>query len=335
MASQGMVTVEQAATMIRDGRILLLAGDEALLAQLPSGTWIGGTSANFMTVDGGVTEQARLFFTDLTDYATSATVSTYSSRELAALSHDYPDNGFTAIILPGMSETHATFGRNAHTYPGLFNTPLVGWISGVHVNDIGARAPKVFAGNGTARGNLAAAIHVTLPPYLSAEVEIVNLFEPGDGATIEFDQEGFSVEAPCRVNGETTNLAAMIADKALDTRLPLVANYNGAMINVAIQSVDTATGTVRFYGPVFRHTTYRFARPVDDYIAAFQEKVDSKGVSAVAFSCNCILNYLYAGLEGKKTEALEGPMTFGEIAYILLNQTLVYLTIRRAGYNAG
>lgn len=35
---------------------------------------------------------------------------------------------------------------------------------------------------------------------------------------------------------------------------------------------------------------------------------------------------MYAHLEGKKTGAIKGPMTFGEIAYILLNQTMVYLT---------
>ena len=44
------------------------------------------------------------------------------------------------------------------------------------------------------------------------------------------------------------------------------------------------------------------------------------------FTCNCILNYLYANLEGKKTGSIVGPITFGEIAYMLLNQTMVYLT---------
>ena len=49
--------------------------------------------------------------------------------------------------------------------------------------------------------------------------------------------------------------------------------------------------------------------------------------SALFFSCNCILNYLYSELEGKKTGGITGPITFGEIAYQLLNQTMVYLTI--------
>jgi hypothetical protein len=44
-------------------------------------------------------------------------------------------------------------------------------------------------------------------------------------------------------------------------------------------------------------------------------------------SCNCILNYLYSELEGKKTGKVTGPITFGEIAYVLVNQTMVYLSV--------
>jgi hypothetical protein len=39
------------------------------------------------------------------------------------------------------------------------------------------------------------------------------------------------------------------------------------------------------------------------------------------------LNYLYGKLEGRKTGDLTGPITFGEIAFQLLNQTLVYLEV--------
>ena len=48
---------------------------------------------------------------------------------------------------------------------------------------------------------------------------------------------------------------------------------------------------------------------------------------SILFSCNCILNYQYAELEGEKTKGFTGPVTFGEVAYQLLNQTMVYLTI--------
>jgi len=45
------------------------------------------------------------------------------------------------------------------------------------------------------------------------------------------------------------------------------------------------------------------------------------------FSSNCILNYLYGELEGKKIKNVTGPITFGEIGYMLLNQTLTFLYI--------
>ena len=48
------------------------------------------------------------------------------------------------------------------------------------------------------------------------------------------------------------------------------------------------------------------------------------------FVCNCILNFLHANLEGKKSGDVATAMTFGEIAYMLLNQTFVYLTVRRS-----
>jgi hypothetical protein len=42
-----------------------------------------------------------------------------------------------------------------------------------------------------------------------------------------------------------------------------------------------------------------------------------------------VLNYLHGSLEGRRTGALQGPMTFGEIAYQLLNQTLVQINIEQ------
>jgi hypothetical protein len=38
---------------------------------LPKDSWIGGAAANFITADGGVTDQAHVLVTDITDYAAS------------------------------------------------------------------------------------------------------------------------------------------------------------------------------------------------------------------------------------------------------------------------
>jgi hypothetical protein len=117
-----------------------------------------------------------------------------------------------------------------------------------------------------------------------------------------------------------------LKEKHIDTRLPLVANDSGAMVNVSLQKVPEAGGAVDLYAPVFRNVDYRIAAPVQDYIKAFNQRLpkDTKAV----FSCNCILNYLYCELDGKKTEGMFGLVTFGEMAYQLPNQTLVYLEIK-------
>jgi hypothetical protein len=84
------------------------------------------------------------------------------------------------------------------------------------------------------------------------------------------------------------------------------------------------------YAPVFPGVDYRFAKPVGDYSSAFGQAIAS-GEQQPGFACNCILNYLYGQLEGKKTGDITGPITFGEIAHQLLNQTMVRLYLRDIG----
>lgn len=324
MSRNGLQTVADTAEMIARGRVLLLAGDETLLAQLPNGTWIGGTATSFMTEDGGVTDNTRIFVTDVTDIADHVTIKRYTTDELQAISADYPASGFSILIMPAGSDIHARFAKEVQDYPGVFNSPLLGWVSAVDVSAIGKRQPKVFAGTAEAIADRAVALHASLKSGKVAHLDIINLFKPGEGDVITFDQQGLSCITGCSISGKPASLAQYIRERGIDTKLPLVADYNGAMINVSLQSVDATTGEVRFYAPVFPGVEYRFARPIANYAQEF-ERFDQN--TATVFSCNCILNFLYAELEGKKTGTFSGPVTFGEIAYMLLNQTLVYLAV--------
>lgn len=331
-----MRSVADTAQMIREGRTLLLAGAEPLLTHLPEGKWIAGTTESFMTEDGGTTDKEHLFVTDLSSVTEHANIKRYKISELPHIANDYPDAGFTILIVPAGSEIHMSFAKEVQSYEGIFNSALLGWVSGVDVSEIGSRKPAVFVGTPEPLTDEAAAIHITLPPGKLAHLDIINLFSPGDGDVILFPQEGFSCDGECIINGKIANFASYIASQKIDTKLPLVANYNGAMINVSIQSVDALAGKVQFYAPVFSGVEYRIAGPMEDYTRQFEQYVEFEqciqdvGGSLTVFSCNCILNYLYAGLQGKKTGALTGPVTFGEIAYMLLNQTLVYLKVTDA-----
>ncbi len=100
----------------------------------------------------------------------------------------------------------------------------------------------------------------------------------------------------------------------------------GTKINSSFQAVND--NSVNFYAPLFRGIEYKIAKSVPDYINTFNSMIPTESNDGIAFSCNCILNYLYAELEGKQTGGFVGPITFGEVAYQLLNQTMVYLDIQ-------
>jgi hypothetical protein len=325
----GLCTQAEAADLIMSGRRLLLAGDEALLAALPKGEWIGGTIPYFMTSEGGLQTAERVFVTELPADA-SVTIRQYDAASLPGLAKDHPGHGFTVLLIPAFTEVLTEYAENVMHYPGIFDRPVVGWISGVALKDIGTVKPKVFDGaSATGSADHAIALHIGLPEQDQISLDIINLFKPGNGDRISFQTSGFSV-TDAVVNGNPTNLARYLTAKGTDTRLPLVANYNGAMVNVSIQTVDPDRGVVDFYAPVFPDLTYHIAAPVGDYVSGFGSELNPAG-PVPFFSCNCILNYVYAALEGRSTKPLSGPVTFGEIAYMLLNQTAVYLNVTRNG----
>lgn len=319
--------------MITRGQNLLLAGDASLLEQLPAGNWIGGSIPYFMTDEGGLSTRDKIYVTELPGTIASLAIKTYDASTLSSVYSDAAKNGFSLMIVPASSRTHLEFALHAPNYQDFAVRPLIGWISGVHLSDLGKLAPKVFVGpTKTVLEDGAAVMHVTLPATQAANIDILNIFEPGDGDTITFPRDGFSVREVC-VNGVETSFADYVTQQRLDTRLPLVADYYGAMVNVSFQNVDPAGGEVQFYAPVFAGVHYKHARPIDNYVQQFTSQLPTEPGRQIAFSCNCILNYLYSELEGKQTGGITGPITFGEVAYQLLNQTMVYLTISERSTN--
>lgn len=328
---QTISTVEAVKQHINEGRILLLAGDEDVLRELPKGDWIAGTIPYFISAEqGGLSSRELLSATDITDLAQSIAVVAYDQNNLAQVYAEAPPNGFSFIVIPAFSKTHYTYALNAPNYKDFGMRPLVGWVTGVHLSEVGRKKPKIFNGRtGEVLEEGALVLQVSLPPNKVADIGIINLFEQGDGEILTFGTNGFVVK-DVNANGVQYNFADYILQNKLDTKLPLVADYYGALVNISIQEVDTVNREVRFCAPIFTGIRYKHARPVIDYAKAFKHRIVKEHIreyERVVFSCNCLLNYQYSGLEGKKTEPFIGPVTFGEIAYQLLNQTLVYLEV--------
>ncbi|NTU76769.1 MAG: hypothetical protein HGA90_02995, partial [Alphaproteobacteria bacterium] len=182
-----------AAALIQTGKPLLFAGDEKLLATLPRGNWVGGTIPYFMTEQGGITTADRVFVTEI-PYATGAVVRRYTTKTLPNVASDHPGHGFTVLLIPALSDIHASFADEVANFKNVYDRPLVGWISGIALEDIGKVSPKVFEGTtGESSSTDAVAMHIVLPENYQASVDIVNLFDQGTGDTITFNDVGFSV----------------------------------------------------------------------------------------------------------------------------------------------
>ncbi|MBI5742945.1 MAG: PAS domain S-box protein [Elusimicrobia bacterium] len=324
---QGMLELSELKQKIAAGGFYFIAADESLLTDLPKGDWIGGTTPYFMTDNGGLQTRDKAYVLELPKYVTGACIKIYTGRSLASVYRDAPENGFSLITMPASSPTHLSFALNAHDYDDFAASPLAGWIAGVRLEDIGKATPKVFDGRtGNSFTDAAAVMHVSLPKGRTAVLGIINIFEPGDGDVLTFEADGFNAKNAF-VNGRSVKLARYLASKKLDTRLPLVADYGGAMINVSFQSVNETSGDVSFFAPVFKGVEYRHAKSVGEYLRAFMSQKPQGIEDRLMFSCNCILNYRHSGLEGRRTTGFTGPITFGEVAYQLLNQTAVYMEI--------
>lgn len=327
-ATGALMSVDEAALLLRGGGCYTVAGEEALLRRLPKGCWIGGTIPYFMGQDGGRTTREQLFVTELPHGKAAPTLRWYDAQGLATVCVDAPENGYSLLIIPAFSQAHSQFAREAPQYEDMYLKPLLGWIAGLHLDDLGKTAPRVFNGEtGEVDGERAIVMHVPLPDDQLVRLDIVNLFEQGAGDRIRFTESGFEA-SECLVNGKLVNFADYLTSNKIDTRLPLVADYSGAMINVSVKAVHAAERRVDFYAPVFDDTEYRIAKPVADYEGALAGALPREAAGA-AWSCNCVLNYLYSGLEGKRTASITGPMTFGEVAYQLLNQTMVVMTVEQ------
>ncbi|MBU6445435.1 MAG: hypothetical protein KGR48_16150 [Alphaproteobacteria bacterium] len=323
-----MISTDAAAELIRSGAALSVAGVEAALDRLPAGNWIGGTSPYFMVASGGtVVDDSKVFVTELSGIG-QVSVASYGADELAGICGDAPENGFAVTIIPFGGACHQRFALDAASFPNAFLRPTVGWIAGVHLSEIGKTAPLVYDGRTAAKfRDRAVVAHVALPEDRLVSVEIVNLFEPDDGDILRFTEASFEI-GTCEVNGKTVNFADYVAARGLEHgQQPLVGDFAGAHLNVSLQSLDNTAHRAALYAPVFPGVDYRFAKSVGDYAAVFRTRLTEQDTQGAVMACNCILNFVFGELEGKAIGGIEGPITFGEIAYQLLNQTAVIVRI--------
>lgn len=323
-----LLSIKEANELIQTGAPLAVAGSRQSLAALVSGNWIGGSIPYFMTEKGGLCDRSSVFVDSIKLPWSAFKIANYDPTSLNRLATDAFTNGFTYVILPANSDAHLQYAMNAPDFPDIFLKPVIGWIAGLHLDDLASDHAAVFDGRlGAEIRNGAVALHIELPDNFHPFVRTLNLFQPGQGPAIRFSKAGFEA-CTAKIGGKDVNFAAWLQQNRQDAAAPLVADYAGTAVNVSIKAIDAARGKVDFYAPVFPGVDYHVAASVGDYVENFNKLIPKDAQTVV--SCNCILNYLFGKLEGRRTGGFTGPITFGEIAQQLLNQTLVYLDSGKA-----
>lgn len=235
-----LLTLAEAKQRIASGRRLHVAGDEALLRALPRGNWIGGTTPYLMGDEGGTKTREQLLITEVPAFATGVEIESLAEHELPGIYGRIPASGYSTLIMPVFSRVQLSFAMNAPRYDGYASRALIGWVSGVDLDDFGKVKPLVFDGRtGEAYDERAVVMHVSLPAAKGVEIGIINVFEGDRGDTITFPEAGF-VAREALVNGQLCNFHDYIREKNWDLRWPMVGEYCGASINVGMKGYDTA-----------------------------------------------------------------------------------------------
>ncbi|MDY6821071.1 MAG: hypothetical protein SVN78_05570 [Deferribacterota bacterium] len=317
-----LYNLEETIKLLEQKKILVLSGAKELLEKLPSGNCIAGSSYYFINDGKGIKTDDKIYVDDLTDVAKNFKINVYNKDTLKNIYKDAFGHGFSYILVPYEGAAHNELALNLPFYEDFATKPLYGFVTGVKWESLGVDKAIVLDGlQKHVSHDDAVVLHIELPEDRYAEIDIVDPFEPDPSVECKFEEIGYVIK-DAYINDKLMNFASYLKDNKKDLRFPLICSDFGAKVNVSFAQIKS--DSVIMISPVFKGATYNFAKPVSDYRSLF------KGIKyKPALSCNCVLNYQHMGLEDSTIDNhVDGPTTFGEIAYRLLNQTIVNLYVK-------
>ena len=334
--TQGLYNVAEVAAMIEKGDTLLLAGDAALLSQLPKGKWIAGATSRFVEKGGAlVTTREKIFVHNVTDVAANVKLKTYDAATLPNIFDDAFDNGFSVLIVPVFSDVWKEYGANCSNYSNFAYRAVCGWVAVAPIyseyeqND----ASLVFSGEtGMSYLNEGVVMHIAVPEGKYAEVHVISPFKPDDNDVIIFEENTQHIEYAL-INGVRQNFRQYLIDRRIgrsqesgvSSRKCLAGDFAGFIMNVSIapETEIDAEKYVTLGTPVYKGITYRLANRDNMSYENEAMYTDNKIVCSFA----CITNFSYPEVFQKYLTQMNGPFTYGEIAYFLLNYATAYVTV--------
>ncbi|MCL2283036.1 MAG: hypothetical protein FWC26_06935 [Fibromonadales bacterium] len=330
-----LASAEEAAKLIETGNAYLISGDERVLAKLPKGNWIGGTTCYFSIGGKAVEDRDNVFITGFPEFVKMKCIKTYSENFIPSVAKDACENGFSILLMPAGSEPSLQYAQFSPMYSDLFFRPIIGWITGMYLPDWNPasphkeKRPKVFNGQtGECEINVAEAMHFSLPANKVAVVKTISPFKVKENSpVITFEGNNSLIVKEAYLNGKQVNLPKYIIENNIDYRTPMQANYSGIPINVSFPS-EIQGDEMLLRQAVFSDVEYRFtemAEQPDTY--SINNLIDKEKYIC---GCTCIFNHLTFNKNGYIPCGVDGPLTFGEIAYQIMGNASTYLELEEA-----
>jgi hypothetical protein len=324
--SKFIYTVDEANKLINEGKKLVVAGSNNYLKLLDKGNWIGGTSYYCISEGSGIGDKDFLFIQEIPQYCEEIKIIYYDLNNLKHIYADMYDNGFSVIIIPYESKMHFKYPVEIINYPFFATKPLIGWIAGIKLNNSTMKA-FIYDGSGKdCYSEGAIVMHVKLPENKLADVKVCNIFEPAGEHELEFLEEGFNVTT-VSIDGEKYNFVDYIKTHNIDIRFPIVGTLSNAIPTISsFKAIDEEKKIVKLYAPVYKGIKYDLAKQSENYFNMLIDHIPNENNFILPYLC--ILHFIYGELDKKcDIKVPDAPTTFGEIAHVLVNQTLTYLTI--------
>jgi hypothetical protein len=322
-----LYTVEETNRLLKEGKKLIIAGSHNYLRLLEQGGWIGGSAYYCFAEGKGIESREFLFVQEIPPYCKEIEIKCYDINSLENIYLDMFDNGFCIILIPFESKTHFKYPVEVINYPLFATKPLLGWISGIPLDN--EKNLKAIVYDGWSKQEYydgAVVMHVKLPDNKLADVKVCNVFEAAGKYELEFNEEGFNIEK-VSVNGKEQNFIEFIKEKNIDIRFPLVGTlFNAIPTIVSFKEINEKEKKVKLYAPVYKGIKYDLAKQEESYYDMLIKNIQIE--DNFILPNLCVLHFVYAELQKKHTDKIpNAPATFGEIAHILVNQTLAYLSI--------
>lgn len=172
-----LYTLKETIGLIEKKKLLVIAGNDELLKQLPDGNWIGGCNPYMIDKNGGKCTTEHLIVKDFTESAVDFNFKTYTENDIKNVTTDAYDNSVIFVILPVFSKIHYEFALYAPTFENQYLNPMIGWISGGTPENTAPGVATAYVGNKryTDRGVV---LHMKLPDDKIGRVEIISALEP-------------------------------------------------------------------------------------------------------------------------------------------------------------